>query len=102
MRFARMLLPLDVDMDLDTRLSIPPQVMSRRVGDETVLLDLESGLYFGLDGVGDLVWQSVSNGGPLGEAVDNIVAEYDVDRAQAEADVLAFAGTLVQRGLLSA
>ena len=88
-------------MDLDTRLSIPPQVMSRRVGDETVLLDLESGLYFGLDGVGDLVWQSVSNGGRLGEAVDSIVAEYDVERAQAEADVIAFAGTLVQRGLLS-
>lgn len=88
-------------MDLDTRLSIPPQVMSRRVGNETVLLDLESGLYFGLDGVGDLVWQSVSNGGRLGEAVDSIVAEYDVERAQAEADVIAFAGTLLQRGLLS-
>ncbi len=39
-------------MQLDTRLSVPPQVMSRMVGDETVLLDLASGVYFGLDGVG--------------------------------------------------
>ena len=30
-------------MDLETKLSIPPQVMSRLVGDETVLLDLASG-----------------------------------------------------------
>ena len=33
-------------MNLDTKLSIPPQVMSRLVGDETVLLDLASGIYF--------------------------------------------------------
>ena len=39
-------------MNLDTRLTIPTQVMSRLVGEETVLLDLASGHYFGLDNVG--------------------------------------------------
>ena len=49
-------------MKPDTRLSIPPQVMSRQVGEETVLLDLKSGIYFGLDGVGKLIWESVADG----------------------------------------
>jgi hypothetical protein len=88
------------DMDLETKLTVPPQVMSRLVGDETVLLDLASGIYFGLDGVGKLIWESVANGNSLGQAVDVIVAEYEVEHAQAQTDVLAFAGDLLERGLL--
>lgn len=88
-------------MNLDSKLIIPPQVMSRLVGDETVLLNLESGLYFGLDGVGQRIWETVSEGKKLCETVAVIVAEYDVNEAQAAADVLEFASTLVERGLLA-
>jgi hypothetical protein len=95
-------LTLETDMDLETKLSIPPQVMSRLVGDETVLLDLASGVYFGLDGVGKRIWESVADGDNLSQAVEVIIAEYEVDEAQAQADVLAFASDLVERGLLAA
>ena len=88
-------------MDLGTRLSVPPQVMSRRVGDETVLLDLESGLYFGVDRVGQRVWELAGSGRTLGDIVDAIVSEFEVERARAEADVLEFAVTLVGKGLLT-
>ena len=88
-------------MNIDTKLTIPTQVMSRLVGDETVLLNLETGLYFGLDGVGQVIWESVSAGENLGSAVEAIVAGFDVDEDQAAADVLTFAATLVERGLLS-
>lgn len=88
-------------MNLDTRLTIPTQVMSRLVGDETVLLDLASGHYFGLDGVGELIWESFSDGKTLAETVDVIVAGFDVDKSQAEADVTSFANQLIERGLLA-
>ena len=87
-------------MQLETKLSIPPQVMSRLVGEETVLLDLASGVYFGLDGVGKRIWESVAEGNNLGQAVAVIVAEYEVDEEQAQADVITFASDLVTRGLL--
>ena len=87
-------------MDLDTRLTIPPHVLSRLVGEETVLLDLESGVYFGLDGVGKFIWDSVSEGMSLAETVDAIVAEYEVDDAQARADAVAFASALIEKGLV--
>ena len=89
-------------MDLDTQLTIPPQVMSRLVGDETVLLDLASGIYFGVDGVAKCIWESISEGQSLGQAAAVIVTEYEVDEAQAQADVLEFASELVKRGLLAA
>ena len=91
---------LEIDMQLDAKLSIPPQVMSRLVGDETVLLDLATGVYFGLDGVGKRIWESVAEGNDLRQAVADIVAEYEVDEEQAQADVIEFASDLVTRGLL--
>ena len=90
---------LESDMDLKTKLSIPPQVMSRLVGDETVLLDLASGEYFGLDCVGKRIWESVAEGDSLGAAVEVIVAEYEVEESEAQADVIEFANKLIQRGL---
>ncbi len=87
-------------MNLETELSIPPQVMSRLVGDETVLLNLESGVYFGLDGVGKRIWESVAEGHALVQTVDLITAEFEVEESQAQTDVLAFAQDLVERGLL--
>ena len=88
-------------MTPETKLSIPPQVMSRLVDDETVLLDLASGMYFGLDGVGKRIWESISDGGSLGETAEVIVSEYEVDEAQALADVIEFTSDLVERGLLT-
>jgi hypothetical protein len=88
------------DISLTTRLSVPPQVISRLVGDETVILDLESGMYFGLDGVGKIIWESISDGRSLGEAAEVVYSEYQVDEATALADVIEFATNLVDRGLL--
>ena len=88
-------------MDLDTQLTVPPQVISRLVGDETVLLDLASGMYFGVDGVAMHIWESIAAGQTLNQAVAAVVADFDVDKAQAEADALEFVNELVERGLLA-
>ena len=87
-------------MNLETTLSIPPQVMSRLVDDETVLLDLESGMYFGLDGVGKRIWESISEGNSLSETAAIIAAEFEVDKERAQADLITFVSDLLERGLL--
>ena len=91
---------MESDMNLDTKLSIPPQVMSRLVGDETVVLDLASGIYFGLDGVGKRIWEAVEEGHSLGQTAAVITSEFEVDESRAQADVIEFASDLLERGLL--
>ena len=88
-------------MDLDSTLTVPPHVVSRVVDDETVLLNLQSGLYFGVDQVGQRIWQLVGEGKSLQGVVDTIVAEYEVEVEQAETDVVEFAETLLKEGLLA-
>ena len=88
-------------MKLSEKVSIPAQVMARQVGDETVILDLASGTYFGLDAVGARIWQLMGEGKTLAEICEVILDEYDVEREQLEADVLRLAAELVERGLVA-
>lgn len=91
---------MQAELNLESTLSIPPQVMSRLVGDETVILDLASGIYFGLDGVGKRIWEVLKDGNSLGQIAAVIADEYEVDDARAKADVIEFANELLSRGLL--
>jgi hypothetical protein len=87
-------------MPLPRTVTIPSEVMARQVGDETVLLDLASGNYYGLDPVGARIWQLLGEGKTLAQVCDVLVAEYEVPRATLESDVEQLVGQLGEKGLL--
>jgi hypothetical protein len=89
------------NMNLSDKVSIPPQVMARTVGDETVILDLASGTYFGLDPVGARIWALMGEGQTLAEICATMLEEYEVEREQLEVDVLRLAAELAERGLVA-
>ena len=66
--------PMQSNMNLSDKVTIPTQVMARTVGDETVILDLASGTYYGLDPVGARMWQLMSEGQPLA-AICNLLLD---------------------------
>jgi hypothetical protein len=88
-------------MNIERRFSILPQAMSRMVGDETVILELESGTYLGLDPVGTRVWALVSEGKTFGEICDLMVDEYEVEREQLQGDIEAFVTDLARHRLVA-
>jgi len=88
-------------MKLSDRVSVPSQVMDRSVGDETVILNLESGTYYGLDPVGARMWQLLGEGKSLGEVCEIMLEEYDVARERLEQDLLNLAGELAGKGLIA-
>ncbi|MEQ1540670.1 MAG: PqqD family protein [Novosphingobium sp.] len=65
-----------------------------------MLVDLDSGTYFGLNDVGGRFWQLLDEGQPLGQACNQLQAEFDVERDQLERDIGALVGELVERKLL--
>lgn len=89
-------------MNLTSTVSIPPQVMARTVGEETVLLDLASGTYFGLDPVSTRIWHLLSEGNTVAAVCDNMLTEFDVTRDTLEADVMRLLGELRDKGLVNA
>ena len=88
-------------MNLSAKVSIPTQVMARTVGDETVILDLASGTYYGLDPVGARMWQLMSEGQPLAAVCETMLDEYEVTREALEGDILRLTEELRAKGLVS-
>jgi hypothetical protein len=87
-------------MNLSDKVTIPAQVMARTVGEETVILDLASGTYFGLDPVGARIWQLLGEGRTLAEVCDAMQQSHDVSRADIERDVLCLADALRAQRLI--
>lgn len=88
-------------MNLSDRVTIPEQVLARTVGEETVILDLASGTYFGLNPVGARMWQLMVEGKTLEEICAAVEAEYDTTRAQIEHDLTALVQQLAARALVT-
>ncbi|MFZ1642517.1 MAG: PqqD family protein [Candidatus Contendobacter sp.] len=83
-------------------MKIPDQVVTRQVGDETVLLNLESGTYFGLDPVGSRFLELLAVEGALTAVIARMLEEFEVSEAQLEADLLRLAEEMLASGLLEA
>ena len=87
-------------MNLADKITIPAQVMARDVGGETVILNLETGIYFGLDPVGARIWQLLSDGSTLSGTCDALLAEFEASREDIERDVLGLVETLQAQRLV--
>ncbi len=77
-------------------------IMSRPIAGEVVLLNLQSGVYYSLNGAGALIWTHIERGEPVDETVRALLDEYDVAPDVAARDVETFVQTLVEKGLLRA
>ena len=74
-------------------------VLFRQLGDEAVLLDLDTQRYFGLDEVGSRLWELLTEDDRLASARDAILQEFDTDAETLDRDLEAFLGQLLDRGL---
>ena len=83
------------------KISLSPEVLSQEIDGETVLLDLASEQYFGLDAVGTRVWQLLQEGNDLVAVYEAMLKEYDVDAARLESDLRGIIGKLADAGLIS-
>jgi hypothetical protein len=81
--------------------TIPENVVFKKVGEETILLDFEGGVYYGLDPVGSRIWELLAGGRSFAEVVETLAAEYEADAATIEADLRKLVAELESRGLVS-
>lgn len=75
-------------------------VMSTSLGDGTALLDLRSNQYFSLADVGAVVWQALQTPRTLDEIVEDVMAVYEVARADCTRDVHLLLSELVGADLV--
>jgi hypothetical protein len=87
-------------LKLSHRVIILSDVLSQEVAGETVLLDLTSEKYFGLDPVGTRIWQLLKEDRPLSEVIAVLLAEYDIGADQLQSDLFSLLEKLREKGLI--
>jgi len=83
------------------RVVVPDGVLISHLREESVILNLESERYFGLDDVGTRFLSVLTSSDSIEAAHQQLAAEYDVDPAVLRQDLLALVEKLVDQGLLT-
>ena len=86
-------------MTLNDRMRVPDSVATRKIGDETILLNLETGIYFGLDAVGSRFLELIERN-EIAFTHRTMLEEFDVKPETLEADILRLCEELRSKGLL--
>jgi hypothetical protein len=89
-------------LTLDAAVHVPEDVIFRELDGEAVILNLDTGIYFGVDAVGTRMWQLLEAGASLRDVWIALQAEYDAAPARLERDLLDFVDSLRAKGLVTA
>ena len=74
--------------------------VSADLSGEAAILNLKSGIYFGLNTVGASIWKLIQEPRIVNEINDALVQEYDIDPDQCEKDLLALLEELFSKDLI--
>jgi hypothetical protein len=99
-QLRRMKRPMPQELPFSSRVSVAPDVMFRVVGDESVILNLKTQLYLGLDDVGTRIWAVLKDSSSVQAAYDALLNEYDVNPGTLEKDMIDFIDRLREHGLI--
>jgi hypothetical protein len=83
------------------KVSVPEHVLIRELDGESVLLNLESECYVGLDEVGTRMWAALTTGASVQAAFEELMDEYEVDAERLRGDLTRFIRELVEQGLVT-
>ena len=90
----------DAVVSFDARASVAPEVLVSELAGESVLLNLKSECYFGLDSVGTRMWVTLINAESIQAAFDELLAHYEVPADQLRSDLIELIQKLTDQGLL--
>ena len=88
-------------MNDNPKFEVSSAVVAREVGGEMMLMDLESGTYFGLDPVGMRIWQLLEEGQSTAQMLEQLEREFDVTPEQLGQDISTLLQTLSEHNLVS-
>jgi len=93
-------MPVAKEISLNDLVRVSEGVVFQEVDGEGVLLNLETGIYFGLNRIGTSIWNLIEKHGSLQRVFEAMAQEYEVLPDSLEKDLLRLVGQLCQEGLV--
>jgi Coenzyme PQQ synthesis protein D (PqqD) len=92
--------PLSDQELLSARARLPQHVVHRSFVAETVVLNLRTGKYHGLNPTAGKMLEALETAPTVGAAVPMLAGEYGVEQEQIQSDLLVLTRGLLERGLI--
>jgi hypothetical protein len=89
-------------IDLKTTLVRSSQVVASEIDGETVVMDIDSGNCYAIDGNGCRIWRMLASPISLKDLILSLMRDFDVYPETCENDVLRFVYELSEKGFLGA
>lgn len=86
----------------DTTLVRIGELLSTELDDETVLMSIEAGRYYGMAGTARRIWALLAAPHTLADLSAQLSLEFQVTPAQCEQEILPFLEELVKEGMVRA
>jgi len=80
--------------------TLSPEVMFRAVGEESVILNLKTDVYLGLDQVATRMWVALTTAQSVQDAYNSLLAEFEVGTDELRQDLEEFLGQLLAQQLV--
>ena len=85
---------------MDTRYIQNKKIIHSKIGEEFVMMDIDSGFYFGMNSVGSIIWDNLEQAKTFNELVVKLMAEFNVDAKICEQDTKDFLVQLLEKNLI--
>ncbi len=82
------------------RLSRAEEMLSTELDQETILMSIDAGAYYGMAGTAQSIWEKLETPLTFSALVDELVKEYEITPEACAADLQEFLGAMEREGLL--
>jgi hypothetical protein len=89
-----------MQISFSDRVKVPDDVLISNLQEESVILNLDSERYYGLDEVGTRILSVLTNSDSIEAAYELLLAEYEVDSTVFRQDLLALIESLAEQGIV--
>jgi hypothetical protein len=83
-----------------TKIVVSPDQVSCDLSGEAAMLNLKTGVYYGLNSVGARIWNLIQEPRTFADIHDNLTREYDVDPAVLDSDLRNHLAELAEQQLI--
>ena len=92
-----------MSLQLDTIISRnETRFLTNPVGEEIIVLNMETGDYLGLNLVGSSIWEQLETPQRISDIIEKLVAEFDVEYENCKRDTMDYLDKIMELGLLEA
>jgi hypothetical protein len=75
-------------------------IVQSKIGEEVVMLDMDSGFYFGLNSVASVIWGLLANEISFEALIDQLMVQFEVNRSLCEADTKELLDQLLEKNII--